>query len=762
MFRLTVSRRLALIIVVTALATMIIAWAAIQQAYGRATTDSLEALDTIAAPMALAIDADLGRALQQLEAEAATVTAVGVADTVQRLGDSGFVGTRLVDPLTTDPPIEVTTNFLQRASAGPAIGSTRVLAGRVAIVMGAPVVEGDQAGDVVVTVYDVGPIIDMVRSPVGDTEALLAVRNSDDQIAIFTPARSNGGRPVGVVDADTAALVEEAAESESVIRRESAQLLGDEAVVVMTWIDSARWVLILHEPVVTGGIFGLPIWVPALLTLVVVASLWPVFVLRRRLKNVVLGATQLSRGQLAQQLVDDGDDEIGQLARTLVSVDDRLQLDTEQRGRSAAMLQHRATHDPLTGLANRSRLMEDLAEALRTREPVAVLFCDIDDFKGINDNHGHEGGDLVLKHVADQLATACGPRELLARFGGDEFCVLSRTEATEARALARRVERALDTSCVLNDTQQKIGGSVGLAVAKVTDTPDSLLKSADLAMYREKERRRGLRRSRRAEDRRETISPEQIRLVYQPVVELIEQRIVGVEVLARYMHPELGQLDPSSFLPPGTERGVFDTFDLEIMTRSIDQLTEWLEHGVVDDRFTLSMNLAPDHVSDTVSARRILDIVRQRRVPASMVQIEVTEHKLHAHEDDLIRSLTTLREHGIKVAIDDFGVEGSNVDRLVQIPSDVVKIDRSFVSEIDVDERAENRLRAIFEIVTTEGRIAIAEGVERQAQARVLRHLGVPYGQGYLWHAPISALALTPLLGRASRWSRKKPAPQVD
>jgi len=400
--------------------------------------------------------------------------------------------------------------------------------------------------------------------------------------------------------------------------------------------------------------------------------------------------------------------------------------------------------------------------ALNNRDPVAVLFCDIDDFKGINDTQGHEGGDIVLKFVANQLASVCGPNELIARFGGDEFCVLSRTGAQAARQLGSKVERALDASVAINEEQHRIGASVGLAIAKVTDTPDSVLKNADLAMYREKERRRGLKRAKRRSDEDIEISPEQIRLAFQPVVELAEEKIVGVEVLARYMHPELGLLDPSSFLPPGTEQGMFDRLDIEILTQAIRQLSLWLGHGVVDERFTMSVNLSPDHISDSGSTRKIFEILRQNRIPASMVQIEVTEHRLLAHADDLLNSLTTLRERGLKIAIDDFGIDGSNVDRLVQIPSDVVKIDRSFVADIDLDEHAENRLRAILEIVNTEGQAAIAEGVERQGQARVLRGLRVPYGQGYLWHAPISALALTPLLGRASRWTRKKPPPETE
>ena len=529
----------------------------------------------------------------------------------------------------------------------------------------------------------------------------------------------------------------------------------------MRRIPQVEWVLLVTTDRDDIGAQTLPAWLLPSFALIGALSLVPIATVRSRLRRVVLGAQELDRDRLLEPLSDSKDDEIGILSRTLQSLDDRLHSEEEKRSQSAMTLQHRASHDPLTGLANRGRLVEELTIALNNREPVAVLFCDIDDFKGINDSQGHEGGDLVLKFVAEQLASACGPTDLISRFGGDEFCVLSRSGPTAARQLAGKVERALDATCVVNGNQQRVGGSVGLAIAKVTDTPDSILKSADLAMYREKERRRGLRRARRSGEEAE-ISVEQIRLVYQPVVEIGDGTIVGVEVLARYMHPVLGMLDPSSFLPPGTERGEFDKFDLEILTRSIAQVSDWLAHGIVDERFTLSFNLKPDHVSDSDSTRQIFDILRQHRVPSTMLQIEVTEHRLHAHADDLMHSLNLLRERGIKVAIDDFGIEGSNVDRLLQIPSDTVKIDRSFISEIDVDERAEARLKAILDIVNGEGRVAIAEGVERTRQAEILREFEVPFGQGYLWHAPISALALTPLLGRASRWTRRKPPPASD
>ncbi len=752
MFRLTIGRRLLLAVLLAVVAMGLMTWSLLSSRADASGEQHLDQLGAVVDPIALSIDLRVRHAMTEIEAVAAELD--DGEDGFDQLDHSGFVA---VERLASDETgrLGATSNLLQRAGLGTSIGATRSIEDRVTALIAAPTPNGDR----LVGALDMSDTLAMVAAAkAGDsTEALLAARNAAGELVIFTPSRHNGDQPIAQVDDTTAAHLERTLEDgEATIENES--LNGRTSHARMKAVSGVEWVVIAATDSADAVVAGPPPWLLPFSIAVLGLSAAPLVPARRRLRDVVRGAQQLSRGRLSHPLEDTSNDEIGVVSRTLQDLDDRLESDTEERSRAALLLQHRATHDPLTGLANRARLMEELTLALDQRDPVAVIFCDIDDFKGINDSQGHEGGDIVLKHVANQLASTAGPTELISRFGGDEFCVLTRTEPATARSIASRIERALDSTCLVNGRQQRVGGSVGLAIAKVTDSPDTLLKSADLAMYREKERRRGLRRARRrAED--VEISPEQIRLAFQPVIELVDQQIVGVEVLARYMHPELGMLDPSSFLPPGTERGMFDKLDLEILTRSIVQLSEWLAHGVVDERFTMSLNLSPDHVSDSLSTREIFEILRQHRVPSTMLQVEVTEQSLNAHEDDLRHSLTLLRERGIKIAIDDFGVQGSNVDRLMTIPSDVVKIDRSLVSEIDTDVRAENRLRHVLEIINGEERVAIAEGVERQAQARVLRDLRVPFGQGYLWHAPISALALTPLLGRASRWTRKKPPP---
>ncbi len=761
MLRLTVGRRLALVVAFSIIALTIVVLLVLRGQASEARSQAEEFVDGVAVPTASFIAADLEMAGDQLAEIAARTTAAERAGDVAISNDDYLTFEIVPDGEASE--LNATSNVLERARVDTVIGSTRTFDETVAVLIATPLppTDGTTQGTVLVAAYDASDLIERITN-IGEetaTEALLAVRNSAGNVVVFTPSLRSDGEPLGEIGSQAQELVDRVLGGENELTTDGVNIDGVDSVVSVQRITGVEWVLIASTPEegITAG--AVPLWLLPVFALIGALSLIPIAVMRSRLQRVVQGARELYEGRLQDPLYDDNDDEIGILSRSLQSLDERLQSEAELRSQSAANLQHRATHDPLTGLANRARLVDELTEALNNREDLALIFCDIDGFKGINDSQGHEAGDLVLKFVAEQLASAVRPSDLIARFGGDEFCVLVRAESQTAREVAAKVERSLDSTVVVNDTSLRIGGSVGIAIGKVTDTADSILKNADLAMYREKERRRGLRQAARGTLTDLEISTDLIRLVYQPVVNITDGSIVGVEVLARYLHPVLGMMDPSTFLPPGTERGEFDKFDLEILSRSIAQLSDWLSNGIIDERFTMSFNLLPDHVSDSDSHRIIFDTLRQHRVPPTMLQIEVTEHRLHAHEDDLMNSLHTLRGRGIKIAIDDFGVEGSNVDRLVQIPSDTVKIDRSFVAEIDTDERAEARLKAILDIVATEGRVAIAEGVERLGQADILLELDVPLGQGYLWHAPLSALALTPLLGRASRWTRRKPPP---
>ena len=757
----TVGRRLAVVVVFSIVAASAVVLFAISAQGDSARNIAVESVEALAGSIEVVIASDLDSASRRLELLASTVNGNTQPDS-DAAREAGFFAVEVVSG-NSGSLLDASDNVLERARTETVLGPTQTLDGTITVLIATPLEPDPNSTDteraVLVGTYDASTLIERVASvgEISATNVMLAVRNNEGNIVLLNPAEV--GSTGEVIDNPFGDLVDNVLSGRGEATNTVSDLRGVQSVVSVRRVVGAEWVAIAAVPAADVGASGPPPWLIPAFVAVALISFIPIILIRRRLQRVVTGAEDLFRDRLQTPLHDDNDDEIGILSRSLQSLDDRLQAEAELRSQSAATLQHRATHDPLTGLANRSRLVDELTDALGKRKPVALIFCDIDGFKGINDSQGHEAGDTVLKFVASQLASVVPSKHLIARFGGDEFCVLIKAEPEEARELAAKVDRALDATVAVSDTSLRIGGSVGIAIAKHTDTPDSILRNADLAMYREKERRRGLRQSASGQDANVELSPDQIRLVYQPVVNIEDGSIVGVEVLARYMHPVLGMLDPSTFLPPGTEQSEFDNFDLVIMSRSIAQLSEWLSRGVIGEEFTMSFNLAPDHVSDPESHRKIFDTLRQNRVPPTMLQIEVTEQRLHAHEDDLMNSLHILRSRGIKIAIDDFGIEGSNVDRLVQIPSDTVKIDKSFVSEIDVDPRAEARLKAILDIVAAEGRVAIAEGVERIPQADILRDLEVPLGQGYLWHAPLSSLALTPLLGRASRWTRRKPPP---
>jgi len=609
----------------------------------RAATD----LGALSASLTEGIENELERAGQRLEFAARSTGDLELTAAIERLTSTGFVAVELMDPDDLVADVEVTNNFLQRAAESTAIGATRVLDGRVGVVVGSPIQSGERRGEVLVGVYDAGDMLATVGAArVGDTgEALLSVRNAEDDLVIFSPSRHNSNSPVGRIDADTTESIEAAFESTEPLVLSSANINGRDSVSVLREIESPRWVLLTSIDRDEVRVDAVPWWLLPMVAVVGGLALIPVVLLRRRLREVVRAAQQLSRGRLTTEIVDPTEDEIGLLARTLQSLDDRLQSDTEQRGRSAAMLQHRATHDPLTGLANRARLVEELTIALNNRDSLAVLFCDIDDFKGINDSQGHEGGDIVLKFVANQLASVCGSSELISRFGGDEFCVLSRSEPHEARVLA-----SSDRHARLAVEERRPGHVPGEGTSAWSASGPAT-------------------RGRRAADFAGADSPA------GPLHASGDGHARSVELSAAgHRAGHVRQVRPG---------------DHDALARAAV--------GVVDRRG---------------DRRAVHDVAEP--LPRSRVGFRFDSADLRHHPP----------------------ASGSGVDGA----------DRGDGAHVECARRRP------------------AEFAEPPAQERVEGgdQLGVPFGQGYLWHAPISALALTPLLGRASRWSRKKPAPQKD
>ena len=428
-------------------------------------------------------------------------------------------------------------------------------------------------------------------------------------------------------------------------------------------------------------------------------------------------------------------------------------------------LAHRVLHDPLTDLPNRTLFLDRLALALarlqRHQTGIAVLFIDLDNFKVVNDSLGHGAGDRLLVELGRRLRTAIRPADTIARFGGDEFVVLCEDikEARDAVVVGERIVAAASLPFTLEGREMFVSASVGVALAiDCESTPETLLRDADAAMYRAKERGRGrvevfdealrariMERLDLENGLRRALQRDELRVYYQPEVSLSQQRMVAVEALVRWQHPERGLLQPSEFVPLAEETGLIVEIGEWVLNEACRQIAAWRRTGIDID------------IAVNVSARQlvqpdIVDVVRgaleRSGLPADALCLEITESAVMRDPEAALATLTLVKELGVKVALDDFGVGFSSLAQLKEmLPLHALKVDRSFISGIADDERNSAIVAAVVMMATTLGLTAIAEGVETEAQALQARALGCDVSQGFFFTAPEPAAAIAERLG---------------
>jgi diguanylate cyclase (GGDEF)-like protein len=421
------------------------------------------------------------------------------------------------------------------------------------------------------------------------------------------------------------------------------------------------------------------------------------------------------------------------------------------RRETERQLAHQALHDSLTGLANRVLFMDRLDQALarlqRHASPLALLFVDLDHFKVVNDSLGHAAGDDVLVQAADRLRRALRPTDTIARFGGDEFVVLCEDAAgrAEAEEIAGRISDALARPFRIGDQDVVLTASTGIVIANDTHTDaGALLRDADTAMYRAKERGRAnsqvfdnsmrMRAVQRLELEtalRRAIETDELRVLYQPQVRLSDGATVSCEALVRWQHPERGLIDPADFIPIAEESGL------------ITHLGNWVMRRVVDD---MRRSGAPLPVSVNVSPRQLADpdfvddtraIIVAGGVDPENLCLEVTESALFPDPDTALLRLTALRSIGVRLAIDDFGIGFSSLWHLRQVPEvDLLKIDRAFISDIGRNRKDSAIVGAVIVLAGSLGMDIVAEGIETPEQAEELRAMGADYGQGWFFGRP--------------------------
>ena len=441
-------------------------------------------------------------------------------------------------------------------------------------------------------------------------------------------------------------------------------------------------------------------------------------------------------------------------------------------------LSHQAFHDPLTGLANR-RLFSDrvdhaLQRSRRTGDLTAVLFVDLDDFKTVNDSLGHAAGDRLLVAVSARLSGCVRPGDTVARLGGDEFGILlEEMEGHDHAAnVARRILQSLEVAFPLDGRQVFTRASVGVATADVMSggLGADLLSDADVALYaakgagkstfREFERSMrvgALERLELSQDLRKAISQDQFFCHYQPIVDLVTGRVVALEALLRWDHPERGLVGPSSFIDLAEESGMIGDIGMKVLQMAAWQAANWRIEGKTPAALELHVNLSGRQLEDLYLVEKIKRVLGSTGFPAQLLVLEITESVAVEVGARHVDTLEQLRRLGIRLAIDDFGTGYSSLNYLRALPVDVLKIDRAFAQTVD-GQTDTVLLEAIVRLGHTLGIDMIAEGIELEEQASLLRRLGCRRAQGYLFHRPLSVNEIPAVVASANTAASSSPA----
>ena len=415
-------------------------------------------------------------------------------------------------------------------------------------------------------------------------------------------------------------------------------------------------------------------------------------------------------------------------------------------------------YDATTGLPNRPVLVEALGDAidaaLQAATQVAVLLLDIDHFKLVNDSFGHDAGDLMLRMVAQRFDSVLGSNDLVARFGSDVFCILSTATATagEALDLADRVSAAMSVPFQLDGDEVFLSVSAGIAMSGTGDTlatPETMLRDADLALHRAKDkggarselfvedfRAHAVNRLRTANDLHRALDETEFRVVYQPEIDLRSGQITGVEALVRWHHPERGLVPPAEFIPLAEQTGLITGIGEWVLDSALAQAAQWREARYDGGPLSVWVNLSARQLGDPGLVGMVAGLLRRHGVQPSALGLEITETALLEDAEGAVTALAGLRELGVRLAVDDFGTGYSSLSYLKRLPVDAVKIDRSFVDGLAVDGDDSAIVAAVAGMARALRLTTIAEGVESLDQLQALRRLGCDLAQGFFFTTP--------------------------
>ena len=428
-------------------------------------------------------------------------------------------------------------------------------------------------------------------------------------------------------------------------------------------------------------------------------------------------------------------------------------------------LAHQAFHDSLTGLPNRALFADRVTHALervaRGNRCVAVLFVDVDDFKTVNDSLGHATGDELLVAVAGRLRGCMRAADTAARLGGDEFGLLLEDVpgVDKAVELAERVLEALSRPLVLGRTEILVRASIGIVIGRAGQTGGELLRNADVAMYKGK--RQGgnryevfepamhaaaLARLELKADIERALLNDEFHLMYQPIVELADGAVIGLEALIRWTHPSRGAISPAEFIPLAEETGLIPEIGRWVLNRACEQAMEWQRMNVSQRPLSMSVNLAGRQLQSAWLIGEVTEVLESTGLAPRDLMLEITESTLMDEVETVATRLAELKKLGVRVAVDDFGTGFSSLSYLQRFPVDVLKIAKSFVDEITTENKDARLVQAVIRIASSLDLATVAEGIELPEQRDRLRELGCILGQGYLFAQPMLPEAVPALL----------------
>ena len=484
--------------------------------------------------------------------------------------------------------------------------------------------------------------------------------------------------------------------------------------------------------------------------------------------------TQIARRRAEQQVLKAAEalykskevleERVRERTRDLVRINEQLKDEIIQRERSEAETKYLAHHDALTGLANRVLFRKALKEAVdalpNAGGVLSVLFIDLDGFKGVNDTLGHSIGDALLCNIADRLKTMLANQGMISRLGGDEFAVLlpHPTPIEDASAIAGQLVQKIAEVVSIGGNEITVGASIGIAACEQRNVDlDELLRNADLAMYRAKSDGRGTWRVYNASmdeaaqarrqlelDMRRALSVGDFRVYFQPIVNLQQMRVTSFEALLRWDHAARGIVSPGEFIPLAEETGLIVPLGEWTIREACRHAMSW------PDNISVAVNLSPVQFTRGNIVGAIVSALATTGLDPSRLEIEITESTLLERTDATMETLKQLRSLGLRISMDDFGTGYSSLNYLRSFPFDKIKIDRSFVKDVQNDEESRAIVQAITTLSTQFGLVTTAEGVETIEQLRYVSREGCTEVQGRLFSMPVPASEIPNLLRQLS------------